>query len=63
MPYSLVGVDGNAFSVIGFVSKIMKKEHYSKAEIGEYQNRAMSGDYDNLLSVSTEILNEINNKC
>ena len=58
--YSLVGIDGNAFSIIGYVSKAMKENGFSKHEIKIYQNEAMSGNYDNLLIVSMKMIDKIN---
>jgi hypothetical protein len=46
----LVGVDGNAFSVIGAFTKQAKKEKWSKEEIDAVLQEAMAGDYNHLLS-------------
>ena len=48
----LVGEDGNAFNILGKVSRALKQAGYSDDFIREYQNQAMSGDYDNLLMVT-----------
>jgi len=48
----LVGKDGNAFSIMGYVSSALRKAGYTSEEVREYQSQAMSGDYNNLLSVS-----------
>lgn len=45
----LVGEDGNAFAILGAVSKALKKAGASKEEVIEFQEEAMAGDYDNLL--------------
>lgn len=45
----LVGNDGNAFSVLGNVSKAMRRAGLDKSEIDIFMNEAMSGDYDHLL--------------
>lgn len=60
--YSLIGVDGNAFSVMAYVSDAMEAEGKSKSEIDEYYKKAQSGDYKNLLSVSMSICAELNKK-
>ena len=60
MEYSLVGIDGNAFSIMGYVIKAMRKEGKTKEEIDAYSGIAMSGDYDNLLSASQTIIEELN---
>ncbi len=46
----LVGVDSNAFSLMGAFSKQAKKENWSKEEIKEVIDEAMSGDYNNLIT-------------
>jgi hypothetical protein len=44
----LTGTDGNAFALIGTVSRAMKRAgHGDKVE--EFRTEAMSGDYDHLL--------------
>ena len=60
--YSLVGVDGNAFSVIGKVSSWMRKEGYAKEEIEKYLEDAKSGDYNHLLCVSIDMVERLNKK-
>ena len=60
--YNLVGIDGNAFSVMGYVIKSMKNESKSKDDIDTYKNTAMSGDYNNLLNTSRIIIDELNKK-
>lgn len=59
---TLAGVDGNAFSVMGFVQRHMKKAGYTQEEIADYLQRAKSSDYDNLLMVSMEQVDEINER-
>lgn len=58
--YSLVGVDGNAYAIMGYVSKCMRKEGYHQTRIDKYSKDAMSGDYDHLLKVSIEMIDELN---
>lgn len=60
--YSLVGIDGNAFSIMGYVTKCMKEQKYSKARMNEYVELAMSGNYDNLIQQSLKVLDELNEK-
>ena len=45
----LTGQDGNAFAIIGKVSKAFRKEGVSKEEIDKFQAEATSGDYNNVL--------------
>ncbi len=60
--YSLVGVDGNAFFIIGYVTRAMKREGFSKEEIDEYRHQAMSGDYSNLVVVSADYVEMCNDR-
>jgi len=48
----LIGDDGNAFAIIGKVKNTMRRSGVSKEIIDEYVKEAMSGDYDNLLTVT-----------
>jgi hypothetical protein len=48
----LTGNDGNAYSIMGAVSKALKRAEVPQIEIDQYINRSMSGDYDNLLQVA-----------
>ena len=45
----LVGEDGNAFSILGRVSRIMKRNGIYTNKWEEFHTEATSGDYDNLL--------------
>ena len=58
--YTLVGMDGNAFAVMGYVTRAMRECKFSQAEIDEYRSKAQSGDYDNLLAVSIEYVERCN---
>ena len=58
--YCLVGVDGNAISVMGYVSLAMQETGFTKDEINSYRKEAMSGDYDHLLCVSMEYIDKCN---
>lgn len=60
--YTLVGVDGNAFSIMGYVRNAMKREHCTKEEIDAYSKDAMSSDYNHLLCVSEEMCEKLNNE-
>lgn len=48
----LTGNDGNAFAVMGAVSKALKSSGVDKSEVSQYMAEAMSGDYDNLLQTT-----------
>lgn len=58
--YSLIGIDGNAFSVMGYVRSAMKKEGKSQDEINKYIEDAKSGDYNNILSASLDMVDKLN---
>ena len=60
MKYNLVGVDGNAFTIMAYVLKAMKECKMSKEEQSDYQTKAMNGDYNNLLAVSAEMIDLCN---
>lgn len=47
---SLVGLDGNAFSLMGAFSKQAKREGWTADEIQAVIDEAKSGDYDHLLT-------------
>ena len=46
-------IDGNAFTIMGAVTRALKKAGQGD-KVTEYQARATSGDYNNLLAVSME---------
>lgn len=59
-PYTLVGVDGNAYSVMGYVTNAMRQAGMSKAERDAYLKDAMSSDYNHLLVVSMDMIEKVN---
>ena len=61
-PYDLVGVDGNAFSVMGYVSKAMRQSGFTSKERDEYLADAQSDDYNHLLAVSVDMVEKVNEK-
>lgn len=58
--YTLVGVDGNAYCVMGYVTNAMRECRFSREEISGYMNDAMSADYNNLLAVSADMVERCN---
>lgn len=48
----LTGNDGNAFAVMGAVSKALRRADVPAEEIKQYTDESMSGDYDNLLATA-----------
>lgn len=59
MKYDLVGVDGNAFSVMGYTARALKREGLGDL-VEQMHERATSGDYDNLLCVCMEYIDKAN---
>jgi len=60
--FSLVGVDGNAFSIMGYTANALKS-----VGLGELTNQmykeATSGDYNNLICVCSGYLDKANELC
>lgn len=61
MKYSLVGVDGNAFGIMGYTSRALKNEGLRDL-VADMQSEATSGDYDNLIQVCLKYLDIANLK-
>lgn len=57
--YDLVGVDGNAFSVMGYVANALKREGL-RDKVDEMRKKAMSGDYNHLLVTCMDYLDMAN---
>jgi hypothetical protein len=51
---SLSGIDGNAFSIMGAVTKAMQRAGVSPQEQDEYFKQATAGDYNQLLVTTME---------
>lgn len=49
--YSLVGQDGNAFFLLGYVNRCLKREHFTKEDVDNCDKLAMQGDYTHLVGV------------
>jgi len=54
---SLIGNDGNAFSIMGAVTKAMRRAGVSREEQDEYFKQATAGDYNQLLATPMEWVN------
>jgi hypothetical protein len=48
---TLVGLDGNAFSLMGAFQRAARRQGWNQDEIKEVLDDAMSGDYNHLLRV------------
>lgn len=60
--YSLNGINGNAYCILAYVEKSMKQMKYTESEINNYLTSAKSSDYNNLISISLEMIDELNMK-
>ena len=50
----LVGLDGNAFSLMGAFQKQARNEGWDQDEINQVLEECMSGDYDHLVQTLME---------
>ena len=57
---TLVGVDGNAYAIMGYVRTAMKRAKMTKEDIDAYTKDATSSDYNHLLVVSCEMIDKVN---
>ena len=48
--YTLVGVDGNAYAVMGYTARALKRTGHRDL-VEQMHKEATAGDYDNLLAV------------
>jgi hypothetical protein len=55
---ALVGEDGNAFAILGKVSKALKRAGNNQKVVDDYLKQAMNGDYDHLLTVTMAFVEE-----
>ena len=66
--YTLVGCDGNAFAVMGYVINAIREsgklvgrpQCLTDSNIENYRTLATSGNYDELLCISMQTLEDIN---
>lgn len=59
MRYSLAYVDGNAYAIMGYVTRALKNEGMRHL-VESYRGKAMSSNYDNLVAVSQEVIDLCN---
>ena len=57
--YSLVGVDGNAFAIMGYTARALRREGLGNL-VDEMHEKATSGDYSNLICVCDEYVDMVN---
>lgn len=61
MKYSLVGINGNEYTIMAYVYEALRDEGLNNL-VEEYLKKATSDDYDHLLVVSREYLDKANEK-
>ena len=61
MKYDLVGVDGNAYCVMGYTARALKREGLND-QVDKMYDEATSGDYNNLLCVCMKYIDMANDK-
>lgn len=57
--YSLIGVDGNAFAIMGYTSRALKRTGHRDL-VGKMHEEATAGDYDNLIQVCMKYIDIAN---
>ena len=60
MKYTLEGQEGNAIAIISYVGSAMNECWSTVEEKDKYADDATSGDYQHLLAVSQDMLDELN---
>ena len=58
--YSLVGISGNEYSIVGYITTCMREECRSEDEIAEYVKKSKNMPYGDLLIYSIEIIGQLN---
>jgi len=61
--YSLVGIDGNVFNIMGYVTKAMKQCGFGREDVDLYLKECTSSDcYSKVVVISLDYLNKCNKK-
>lgn len=58
--YTLVGINGNAYSIMGYVRDAMHDAKMTSYDIDAYIKDATSSDYNHLVAVSCEMIDRVN---
>ena len=58
--YTLVGINGNAYNIMGYVRDAMHDANMTNDDIDAYVKDATSSDYNHLLAVSCEMIDRVN---
>lgn len=59
--FSLIGVDGNAFSIMGYTAKALKKANLNE-KVNEMYSKATNGNYYNLIAICDKYITMANEK-
>lgn len=58
--YTLIGINGNAYSIMDYVIDAMHDANMTNDDIDAYIKDATSYDYNHLLAVSCEMIDRVN---
>ena len=58
--YTLIGINGNAYSIMRYVRAAMDDAKMTNDDIDAYIKDATSSDYNHLLAVSCEMIDRVN---
>lgn len=58
--YTLVGINGNAYSIMRYVRAAMDDANMTNDDIAAYIKDATSSDYNHLVAVSCEMIDRVN---
>lgn len=58
--YTLIGINGNAYSIMSYVRDAMHDANMTNDDIDAYVKDATSSDYNHLLAVSCEMIDRVN---
>ena len=60
---TLIGVDGNAYSLMGHFSSKAREQGWNKADINEVTSVAMEGDYNHLIRTLMTYIDDSETTC
>lgn len=58
--YTLIGINGNAYNIMGYVRDAMHDAKMTNDDIDAYIKDATSSDYNHLVAVSCEMIDRVN---
>ena len=53
---TLIGVDGNAYAILGYTERQLKRASWPKEDIKQVMDTATSGDYNNVIATCMSVL-------